>query len=112
MSASSRVLALLNRTMEPLLTSRLITTLVGVEPVRIRYTGRRSGRLIETPVWCKPTADGVRIQVGGAAQKSWWRNFREAAQPIDVLRRGAWYPGLGVARETSGKVFVDVTWRT
>lgn len=55
----------------------------------IRYTGRRSGRLIVTPTQYLSSGADVVILVGRAESKSWWRNFTEA-RDVDVLVRGTW----------------------
>ena len=55
----------------------------------IRYTGRRSGRLIVTPTQYLSSGDDVVILVGRAESKSWWRNFTEPGD-VDVLVRGTW----------------------
>lgn len=55
----------------------------------IRYTGRRSGRVVVTPTQYASCGHDVVILVGRAAAKTWWRNFTEA-RDIDVLVRGTW----------------------
>jgi Domain of unknown function (DUF385). len=55
----------------------------------IRYTGRRSGRVIVTPTQYVSCGDDVVILVGRAASKTWWRNFTEVCD-VDVLVRGTW----------------------
>lgn len=55
----------------------------------IRYTGRRSGRTITTPVQYVHTGDDVLVLVGRSETKTWWRNF-SSDRPLDVLVRGRW----------------------
>ncbi|MEO6468287.1 MAG: nitroreductase/quinone reductase family protein [Acidimicrobiia bacterium] len=62
----------------------------------IRYTGRRSGRVITTPTQYATHGDGVVILVGRPEAKQWWRNFSEA-RDLDVLVRGVWRPMRGRA---------------
>jgi hypothetical protein len=64
----------------------------------IRYTGRRSGRVIVTPTQYVSRGDDVVILVGRAASKTWWRSFTEA-HDLDVLVRGTW-------RAMTGQVFL------
>ena len=55
----------------------------------IRYTGRRSGRTITTPVEHVEADDGIVLVAGRAASKSWWRNFR-TPRPAELWLDGQW----------------------
>ena len=55
----------------------------------IRYTGRRSGRVITTPTQYAECGDDIVILVGRSSSKRWWRNFAEE-RDLDVLVRGSW----------------------
>jgi hypothetical protein len=55
----------------------------------IRYTGRRSGRVITVPTQYACRGDDVIVVVGRPASKVWWRNFSED-RDADVLVRGSW----------------------
>ena len=62
----------------------------------IRYTGRRSGRVITTPTQYATHGDDVVILVGHPESKQWWRNFSEACD-VEVLVAGVWRPMRGRA---------------
>lgn len=62
----------------------------------VRYSGRRSGRTIETPTQYVTVGDDVVILVGRPETKTWWRNFWEP-RDLDVLVAGEW-------RELRGQV--------
>lgn len=55
----------------------------------VRYTGRRSGRTIATPVQYVTIGDDVVILSGRPETKTWWRNFTHEGD-IEVLVRGTW----------------------
>ena len=55
----------------------------------IRYTGRRSGRVITIPTQYACLGDDVIVLVGRPASKVWWRNFTDE-RDADVLVRGSW----------------------
>lgn len=105
-----RALATGNRRLGWLLSSPRLTRLLGLEPIRIRYVGPRSGRTIELPAWAKSTDNGLLVRVGLPAQKRWWRTFRRA-RPIQIHIDGGWRAGTAVVREPKpGAVEVIVTW--
>ena len=64
----------------------------------IRYTGRRSGRVITTPTPTQYASLGedLVIMVGDPLAKKWWRNFTDE-RDLDVLVRGSWRPMRGRA---------------
>jgi deazaflavin-dependent oxidoreductase (nitroreductase family) len=62
----------------------------------IRYTGRRSGREIVTPVQFAQADDVIVIAVGHPEKKAWWHNF-ETEGDLDVLVRRTWVPMSGLA---------------
>jgi hypothetical protein len=62
----------------------------------VRYTGRRTGRVITTPTQYAVAGDDVVIVVGRPSAKTWWRNFVEERE-LDVHVRGTWRRMLGVA---------------
>lgn len=57
----------------------------------VRYTGRRSGRRIVTPVQYVTLGDDVIILAARPATKTWWRNFTREGD-IEVLVQGTWRP--------------------
>ena len=62
----------------------------------IRYTGRRSGRVITTPTQYASLGEDLVIMVGDPLAKKWWRNFTDE-RDLDVLVRGSWRPMRGRA---------------
>lgn len=57
----------------------------------VRYTGRRSGRTIVTPVQYVTIGEDVVIVSARPETKTWWRNFTREGD-IEVLVRGTWRP--------------------
>lgn len=55
----------------------------------IRYTGRRTDRVITTPTQYAKCGDDIVIMVGRSASKQWWRNFSDE-RDLDVLVEGSW----------------------
>ncbi len=55
----------------------------------VRFTGRRTGRMITTPTQYADRGEDLVILVGRPDRKAWWRNF-ESDHDVDVLRRGKW----------------------
>ncbi|MDV3129172.1 hypothetical protein M1247_30005 [Mycobacterium sp. 21AC1] len=78
--------------------------------VVIRYTGRRSGQVFETPVSVKRTGDQVVIRVMTPDSKSWWRNFLDEGGRLTLLNLdGADRTGHASARrDAQGRVSVTV----
>jgi hypothetical protein len=62
----------------------------------VRYTGRRSGRVVTTPTQYVRDGDDVIILVGRSSTKRWWRNFVGGADMELYLER-AWQPMRGEA---------------
>lgn len=113
-SALSRIAPIVNRAFDvcvvPVLRQPWARRLTGVEPVRVRYRGRRSGRTVELPVMARPLPDGAVVTVGMADSKVWWRNFRRT-HPLELQVRGQWRAGAGVVEEPHpGAVRVRITW--
>lgn len=57
----------------------------------VRYTGRRSGRVVQTPTQYARQGQEVVILVGRPESKTWWRNFRDERE-LDLLLAGHWTP--------------------
>lgn len=93
-----------------LVTSPLLGRLVRRRMTVVTYTGRRSGRVISTPVAYLRRGDGVvEIPVGLPGKKTWWRNFTGEGAALTLLLDGAPHPGHGVAtRDSRGAVRVTV----
>jgi deazaflavin-dependent oxidoreductase (nitroreductase family) len=70
---------------------------LGAEVLVLRTTGRRTGELRETPMFCLPHGDGYAVVASNAASPrppAWWLNLQ--AQPsAEALVRGAWQAVLG-----------------
>ncbi len=64
----------------------------------VRYTGRRSGRQVTTPVQYAAIGEGgdLVILVGRPETKTWWRNFTHD-RALEVLVRREWQPMVGRA---------------
>lgn len=60
----------------------------------VRFMGRRSGRIITTPMQYVISEDGLVILVGHAQDKVWWRNFVEP-RDLEVLVKRVWRPMTG-----------------
>jgi hypothetical protein len=75
----------------------------------ITYTGRRSGRVFQTPVSYKQNGNGVSIGVEFPDAKNWWRNFTEEGGPITIGLPGGDRTGHAVARrDTPRRAIVTI----
>jgi hypothetical protein len=99
-----------NRLAVALTTVPVLGKVVGRNLVEIRYTGRKSGRSVQTPVNYRLSGDQVTIRVMSPDAKSWWRNFLGDGGPVTLLNfRGADRTGHAVAtRDDEGRVTVRV----
>ncbi|HEX6818106.1 MAG TPA: FAD-dependent oxidoreductase, partial [Ktedonobacterales bacterium] len=57
----------------------------------LQHRGRRSGRLYETPVVARPTADGFIVPLPFGEQTDWYRNVRSAGECV-IRWNGVEYP--------------------
>jgi hypothetical protein len=105
------LMALVNAGVERLTGAPVIGPLVRRGMVVIRYTGRRSGKTVQTPVGYRRSGDGIVIGVMAPDSKTWWRNFTGDGGPITLLAfDGADRRGHAVAgRDERGRVTVTVT---
>jgi hypothetical protein len=85
-----------NRLAVAVLSSPLHRLLSGSTAV-LRYCGRKSGRIISTPVMYAEHDDTFVVYVGDHPTKKWWRNFASAA-PAELLVRGRWVGVTGEAK--------------
>lgn len=94
-----------------LVTSRLLGRAFRRRLTVVTYTGRRSGRVVSTPVAYRRRGDGrVEIRVGQPEGKAWWRNFTGEGAALTLLLDGAPCPGHGIAtRDARGATLVTVT---
>ena len=79
-----------NRIVAAVLGSPLHRVLSGSTDL-VRYTGRRTGRVVTTPTQYARQGNDVVILVGKPATKTWWRNFRDERE-LEVLLQGTWAP--------------------
>lgn len=83
LSAARRGLA---RAQTVLINTLRRTPLAPKNTIVVRYTGPKSGRTIELPVWAVHDSANHRwiVGVGAADVKTWWRTFR---QPVSATLR-------------------------
>ncbi|WP_179472116.1 hypothetical protein [Mycolicibacterium vinylchloridicum] len=104
--AAARVV---NRSATALITSPRWGRIVGLGLTTIRYTGRRSGRIVELPVGYRRKGEDILIGVAMPDGKKWWRNFTGEGGPLTILLGGIERPGHAVAtRDARGRVTVTV----
>lgn len=110
MVAVQRMAGPVNAVVAPLVRSPRWGWLVSRFMVVITYTGRRSGRIITTPVaYSRRGEDILRIRVELPDKKVCWRNFEGDGAPISLRLRGAQRVGHATAeRDGRGRVAVTV----
>ena|SRR5438045_2018025 len=106
----SPVVGIVNSIFVGLIDAPVVGPLVRRGLINIRYTGRRSGKTIETPVGYRRSGDTITINVTAPDTKNWWRNFLGEGGPITLLKLdGADRTGHAVAnRDAKGRVSVTV----
>lgn len=89
-----RRLAVVNALTLLALRTPLVHGLLDSAVCELRFTGRRSGRVVTLPVMYARQGGDLIVLVGGAAGKTWWRSF---AQPhvVHVRLQGVWHEGIG-----------------
>lgn len=60
----------------------------------LRFTGRRTGRVVTLPVMYASHGGDLVVLVGHAARKTWWRSFTRP-HVVHVRRNGIKYVGIG-----------------
>ncbi|BBY77463.1 hypothetical protein MPRF_43620 [Mycolicibacterium parafortuitum] len=108
---NSPVVGVVNSGAARLLDAPIVGPLVRRRIVVIRYTGRRTGQVFETPVNYQRSGNRIVIRVLAPDNKTWWRNFTGDGAPL-TLRNfdGADRTGHAVAhRDEQGRVTVIVT---
>lgn len=100
-----------NRLVTSLVASRRLGPVVRRWMTVVTYTGRRSGRVISTPVGYRRRGDDVvEVPVGMPERKTWWRNFTGEGAALTLLLDGSPRAGHAVAtRDARGTVLVTVT---
>jgi hypothetical protein len=94
-----------NPVLIPLLRSRLGAGL-GRHLAVVEYAGRRTGQPHRLVTQYSLDGTKVRIQVGGADRKSWWRNFRSPA-PVHLRLAGVDHEGTAVAVKQGEQVVLE-----
>lgn len=107
----TRAVDLVNSAVARLIDAPVVGPLVRRGMVEIRYEGRRSGRMFQTPIYYRRAPDGVVIRVMAPDSKMWWRNFTGDGGPLTLMNfDGADRTGHAVARrDENGRVTVTVT---
>jgi hypothetical protein len=72
----------------------LLRRLADRQVCELRFTGVKTGRPVVLPVMYARRADRVVVLVGGADQKTWWRNFTRP-NAVRVLLAGTSRTGTG-----------------
>lgn len=86
--ARNPLFTLADHTFNPLMAALVRSPLerfVRPRTVLLTYTGRRSGQRYTIPVWAKVDGETLRIAVGAASKKRWWRNLRGEGADVTVL---------------------------
>lgn len=106
----SPIVGLMNKLFVALIDAPVIGGVVRRGMINIRYVGRRSGRMIETPIGYRRTGDGIVINVMSPDKKTWWRNFLGDGGEITLVKfDGSDRTGHAVAnRDAAGRVSVAV----
>lgn len=89
-----RPLALVNRFTRWVLHVPILRRAADRQVCELRLVGARTGRPIVLPVMYARQDDRVVVLVGGADQKTWWRNLRQPAA-VEVLLAGVRRTGTG-----------------
>lgn len=71
----------------------------------VSYTGRRSGKPYRLVTAYARDGEVVRIDVGLAGRKTWWRNFRDGG-PVRLVLRGRRYDATARVVEDGDRVRV------
>ena len=105
-----RPLALVNAFTRWILHVPLLRRLADRQVCELRFSGVKTGRPVVLPVMYARRADRVVVLVGGAGQKTWWRNFLGEGGPITLLKfDGQDRTGHAIAsRDEKGRVKVAV----
>lgn len=89
-----RPLAVVNAFTRWILHVPLLRRLADRQVCELRFAGVRTGRSVVLPVMYARRGDRVVILVGGADQKTWWRNFNRPTA-VRVLLAGVSRTGIG-----------------
>lgn len=100
MPARNPLFTLADHTLNPLMAAIVRSPLerfLRPRTILLTYTGRKTGQSYTIPVWAKVDGDTMRIGVGAASQKRWWRNLRSEGAPVSVVLGGVERTGHAVA---------------
>ena len=82
----SPIVGIVNKLFVALIDAPVVGPVVRRGLINIRYTGRRSGKTIETPVGYRRSGATITINVTAPDNKNWWRNFLGEGAPITLLK--------------------------
>lgn len=107
---ASPLVGVVNKAFVGLMNAPVVGRLFRRGLVVVRYTGRRSGKTVETPVGYRQSGNTVTINVMAPDSKTWWRNFLGEGGPLTLLDfDGADRTGHAVTtRDDNGRVTVTV----
>ena len=71
----------------------------------VEYQGRRSGRQVRLVTLYRTDGQTVRIRVGMAQRKTWWRNFR-TAHPVRLRLAGRDHDAMAHVVYDGDRVYV------
>lgn len=88
MPARNPLFTLADHTLNPLMAALVRSPLerfVRPRTIVLTYRGRKTGQTYAIPLWAKVDGDTLRIAVGAASRKRWWRNLRGEGAAVSVL---------------------------
>ncbi len=71
----------------------------------LHFTGRKSGRALNTPL--SYTRDGDRVRLLSSTNTSWWKNFRGGDKPVEVEIAGQRHAGTATLYEGDSPALRD-----
>jgi hypothetical protein len=92
--------AIFNRLLNPVVRRLLRSRLHGLASGNVailHYTGRKSGRALDTPL--SYARDGDVVRVMSSQNTNWWKNFRGRPAPVEVEIGGERYGGTATLYE-------------
>lgn len=75
----------------------------------LHFTGRRSGRRLDTPL--SYVREGDTVMFLSNQNTHWWKNFRGGKAPVEVEIAGVRYPGTAVLYEGDSEPLRDAVTR-
>jgi hypothetical protein len=74
---------------------------------RLRFIGRRTGRVVELPVGFVRDGDRLMVLVARASTKRWWRNFRDVSHGLEITLEGADHDAEALALGPGDRGYAD-----